>query len=122
MIDLVLSKAMSQHRGGLHDAPVGLGQAIEARNDEALDRLRQGLAADSRLVMQQLDEVGVTLAGPYAAVDQSRALHALDMQQGVGPVDAITNTTRYLNNRAATIYAGSSEVQRNILAGQLLKG
>ena len=37
-------------------------------------------------------------------------------------MDAITNTTRYLNNRAATIYAGSSEVQRNILVGQLLKG
>ncbi len=73
-------------------------------------------------LLQQLDELGLVLAGDYAAADQSKALHGLNVQLGVGPVDAITNTSRYLNNRAATIYAGSSEVQRNILAGQLLKG
>ncbi|ATQ41952.1 acyl-CoA dehydrogenase family protein [Caulobacter mirabilis] len=73
-------------------------------------------------LLQKLDELGLVLAGAYAAADQSQALHGLNVQLGVGPVDAITNTSRYLNNRAATIYAGSSEVQRNILAGQLLKG
>lgn len=73
-------------------------------------------------LLQQLDELGVILAGDYAAPDQSKALHGLNVQLGVGPLDAITNTSRYLNNRAATVYAGSSEVQRNILAGQLLKG
>jgi alkylation response protein AidB-like acyl-CoA dehydrogenase len=105
--------------------------AQEANEHEILSMLSQGgspgpassmLKMSGTELLQQLDEVGVALAGPYAAVDQSRALHELNVQLGVGPTDAITNTARYLNNRAATIYAGSSEVQRNILAGQLLKG
>lgn len=38
-----------------------------------------------------------------------------------GPAHASTATAKYLNGRAATIYAGSSEVQRTILAKQVLK-
>ncbi|MES2034964.1 MAG: acyl-CoA dehydrogenase family protein [Pseudomonadota bacterium] len=105
--------------------------AQEANEHQILSTLSQGgspgpassmLKMSGTELLQQMDELGVILAGPYAAVDQSPALHGLNVQLGVGPVDAITNTSRYLNNRAATIYAGSSEVQRNILAGQLLKG
>ena len=105
--------------------------AQEANEHQILSTLSQGgspgpassmLKMSGTELLQQMDEVGLVLAGPYAAVDQSKALHSLNVQLGVGPLDAITNTSRYLNNRAATIYAGSSEVQRNILAGQLLKG
>ena len=117
-------------RRRLADLAVGL-DAQEATEHQILSTLSAGgspgpassmLKMQGTELLQQLDEVGVILAGHYAAVDQSRALHQLNVQLGVGPVDALASTARYLNNRAATIYAGSSEVQRNILAGQLLKG
>jgi acyl-CoA dehydrogenase len=69
---------------------------------------------------QLLDEIALELAGDYAAASQSRALHTLQPNDGIGPADLITATTRYLNDRAASIYAGSNEVQRNIMAGQQL--
>jgi acyl-CoA dehydrogenase len=39
----------------------------------------------------------------------------------VGPEHSITAMPRYLNNRAASIYGGSNEVQRNVMAKLLLK-
>jgi alkylation response protein AidB-like acyl-CoA dehydrogenase len=38
----------------------------------------------------------------------------------VGPKSAVTSSAKYFNDRAGSIYAGSNEIQRNILAkGQL---
>ena len=34
----------------------------------------------------------------------------------VGPDSAVTVAAKYLNDRAGSIYAGSNEIQRNILA------
>jgi len=38
----------------------------------------------------------------------------------VGPEDALTITPFYFNNRAASIYGGSNEIQRNIIAKAVL--
>ncbi len=38
----------------------------------------------------------------------------------VGPEDALTVTPFYFNNRAASIYGGSNEIQRNIIAKAVL--
>ena len=70
---------------------------------------------------QRLDEIAVAIAGAYAAPDQSAAIHALDANATIGPADTMTAMSKYLNNRAASIYAGANEVQRNIIAGQMLK-
>jgi alkylation response protein AidB-like acyl-CoA dehydrogenase len=67
---------------------------------------------------QRLDEIGIELAAAYAGVDQSKAIGALRANDAVGPADAMTAMSRYLNDRAASIYAGSNEIQRNIIAGQ----
>ncbi len=105
--------------------------ALEATEHSIVSKLSRGEnpgAASSMLklqgteLLQLVDEAALEIAGAYAAPDQARALHALDLQSGVGPTDAMTATALYLNDRAATIYAGSSEVQRNIISGLILKG
>jgi acyl-CoA dehydrogenase len=105
--------------------------ALEATEHSIVSKLSRGEnpgAASSMLklqgteLLQLVDEASLEVAGAYAAPDQARALHALDLQSGVGPTDAMTATALYLNDRAATIYAGSSEVQRNIISGLILKG
>ena len=67
---------------------------------------------------QFLTEVGVTLAGAYGAARLPMAdcaAHALAM-----PEDAVFAMSTYLNDRAASIYAGTNEVQRNLIAQHLL--
>ena len=38
----------------------------------------------------------------------------------VGPEDDLTASARYFNGRAASIYGGSNEIQRNIMAKLML--
>ena len=85
---------------------------------------------------QRLTEIGLTIAGAYAAARlpmaecadvagsahitnrtdaANTALHALAL-----PEDAIFAMSAYLNDRAASIYAGTNEVQRNLIAQHLL--
>ena len=73
---------------------------------------------------QLLTEIGVSLAGAYGAArlplaecagDADLADHALAV-----PEDAVFAMSAYLNDRAASLYAGTNEVQRNLIAQQLL--
>jgi len=67
---------------------------------------------------QHLTELAVLIAGPYAAarlpIGEAGA-HALLL-----PEDALWAMGTYLNDRAASIYAGTNEVQRNLIAQHLL--
>jgi len=67
---------------------------------------------------QFLTEIAVTIAGPYAAarLPMADCAHAL---LGL-PEDAVWAMSTYLNDRAASIYAGTNEVQRNLIAQHLL--
>ena len=67
---------------------------------------------------QRLTELGVEVAGHYAAV----SLPLDDGLQGslALPEDSVYSMSAYLNDRAASIYAGTNEVQRNIIAAHLL--
>ena len=58
----------------------------------------------------RMKELGIALEGPYANVERGdpRALDAGRWQY------------EYLWSRAASIYAGTSEVQRNIIAQRVL--
>jgi alkylation response protein AidB-like acyl-CoA dehydrogenase len=64
---------------------------------------------------QRVTELAVQALGPRALPDYHR-LQREDRASSVGPDYAQTPVSRYLNSRAATIYGGSSEIQRNILA------
>jgi alkylation response protein AidB-like acyl-CoA dehydrogenase len=65
---------------------------------------------------QDIAELAMEVLGHYAMPDQRRALGANPQEPPIGAPYAITPTVRHINNRASTVYGGSSEVQHNILA------
>lgn len=89
----------------------------QARGEPPGIRPSMGKVLGSEL-RQRLTELGVEIAGHYAAVD----LPLDDGLQGdlAIPEEAVFSMSAYLNDRAASIYAGSNEVQRNIIASSLL--
>ncbi len=70
--------------------------------------------------LQKLDHLGVEALGWYAAPFEPEARLLGHNQPTVVPVNGITAMPLYLNNRAASIYAGSNEIQRNIIAKAVL--
>jgi acyl-CoA dehydrogenase len=70
--------------------------------------------------MQRLDELAVEAAACHGFVDQPAARQPGGNVEPVGPREHLTAMPRYLNDRAASIYGGSNEVQRNIMAKLVL--
>lgn len=66
--------------------------------------------------MQSASELALEAIAYYAVPNQRAALGEGANEAPIGPEYAATVTARYLNTRASTIYGGSSEIQRNILA------
>ncbi|MBP6378843.1 MAG: acyl-CoA dehydrogenase family protein [Sphingorhabdus sp.] len=69
---------------------------------------------------QRIQELAVDVAGIYAAPYQFAARQAGSNEGYVGTESALTATARYFNGRAASIYGGSNEIQRNIMAKLVL--
>lgn len=69
---------------------------------------------------QAISEVAVELIGLYGLPHQPEAYSLGSNFTTIGPEAGITAVPFYLNNRAATIYAGSSEIQRNIISKAVL--
>ena len=59
---------------------------------------------------QRIDTLACELAGYAAWADAD----------GQAPADLAVAVPRYLNDRAATIYAGSNEIQRDLIARAML--
>ena len=104
-------------------------QAIEITEHRVLSALVSGgspgpvssvLKVQGTEAMQKLDELAITLAGAYGAVLQPAARAPGSNIEPIGPARSLTAMARYLNNRAASIYGGSNEVQRNIVARIIL--
>jgi alkylation response protein AidB-like acyl-CoA dehydrogenase len=70
-------------------------------------------------IQQALTELMMRVLGTDALRHQP-AIDALSLQPGIDAVHAAHLTGQYLNFRKATIYAGSNEIQRNIIARMLL--
>ena len=66
--------------------------------------------------MQSVTELALEALAYYAQPDQRASLGEGTNESPIGPAYGATIAARYLNTRASTIYGGSSEVQRNILA------
>ena len=89
----------------------------QARGEPPGIRPSMGKVLGSEL-RQRITELAVEIAGPHAAID----VPMRDCEQGDMPLpeEAVFAMSAYLNDRAASIYAGTNEVQRNIIAAHLL--
>ena len=65
---------------------------------------------------QHLDGLTVSALGYYTSPQQNEARIPGSNFDVIGPDYSITAFPAYLNNRASTIYGGSNEIQRNIMA------
>ena len=99
------------------EAAERIGVAALARGDAKLD---DTMASIGKLkvseTLQKITEMKMDAIGQMALIDQTSALFDGGDAAGNVPDTAITPTAHYLNMRACTIFGGSSEVQRNILA------
>ncbi|MDB5425244.1 MAG: acyl-CoA dehydrogenase [Phenylobacterium sp.] len=93
-----------------HAAILALSKG-EATLDDAMASIQKLKTSEA---LQEISELEVEAIGQYALADQAPALFG--DAEGVGPARALTPVAHYLNLRAFTIFGGSSEVQRNILA------
>lgn len=71
-------------------------------------------------LMQAIDTLAIEAAGSHAAVHQPAAWQPGANVEILGDAALVTGMARYLNNRAGSIYGGSNEVQRNIMAKAVL--
>ena len=71
-------------------------------------------------VQQELQELAVELAGYYAAPYVTEALEAGWNEGPIGPDWAMAATGQYCFGRAASIYGGSNEIQRGVIAKAVL--
>jgi alkylation response protein AidB-like acyl-CoA dehydrogenase len=113
-------------------------EALEAVELQILASLSQGDAPGARSSMmktvgteisQRLTELALEAAGDYGHAYQPHATapggptpgYPPPSDQGhVGPDHSLTVAAKYLNDRAGSIYAGTNEIQRNIIAKAVL--
>ncbi len=101
-------------------------QATEHRiMSDIAQRGRPGPASSIMKVLgsetnQWISELAVEATQYYAAPYQPEARVRGNNVEPIGPAASVPVLPKYLNFRAATIYAGSSEVQRNIMAKLVL--
>ncbi|PHY14271.1 acyl-CoA dehydrogenase [Caulobacter sp. B11] len=116
------------HRRRLAEAEIA-ALAIDITERRALGVLASGanpgptssiLKTQGSEALQRLDELAIDGLGAYAAIHQPQAREAGSNQPYVGPEHGLTTMARYLNNRAASIYGGSNEIQRDIIAKLVL--
>jgi hypothetical protein len=67
-------------------------------------------------ILQRISELALEAAGYYAFVYE----RALGNNEFIGPEDALGAAGRYFNLRKTSIYGGSNEIQRNIIAKAIL--
>ena len=121
----------------LADAAIAI-DALEAVELRVMASLSAGEApgAESSMLKtvgtelsQHLTELALEAAGAYGAAFQPHVVHAGGDTPGfippndgeaVGPPGAWTAAPKYFNDRAGSIYAGTNEIQRNIMAKAIL--
>jgi alkylation response protein AidB-like acyl-CoA dehydrogenase len=70
---------------------------------------------------QRFNELSLEVMGEHALVKQLDALQPSYQGDTIGPDCGLTTMAEYINNRASTIYGGSAEIQRDIIAKRVLR-
>jgi len=118
----------AHYRSRLAEAEIAV-QAIDMTERRVLSALAAGqkpgpassmLKTQGTEAMQRIDTLAIEAAGIYAAVNQPEARAPGSNVEPVGPAHSLTAMARYLNDRAASIYGGSNEIQRDIMARLVL--
>ena len=78
------------------------------------------LKVKGTVIRQEINALTRTAIGPWAMPFQSEAVEGSN-EAPVGPDYAAPVTGQYLNNRKLSIYGGSNEIQRSIIAKSLLE-
>lgn len=71
-------------------------------------------------LLQRIEELSLEVRGMYLAPMQNEVLAPDYDGPTIGPAEGVTLMNQYLNHRAATLYGGSSQIQRNIIAKVIL--
>ena len=71
-------------------------------------------------VLQKITELAVEAVGYYACPFERQVLAFGSNEAAIGPDHAASVAGRYFNQRKASIYGGSNEIQRNIMAKLIL--
>lgn len=121
--------ALIAQLGDLHDAARSVGLLEQSGNAERLAREAVALDGLQAIELSALSEASPALPSILKilgteAMQRIDAL-ALEIAGQAGDNRALPDVLdvampRYLNNRAATIYGGSNEIQRNIIAAQVI--
>ena len=107
-------------------AQIGAIEAVELGVMAAIASGRNPGPASSMLkiqgteTQQRIQELAVEVAGYYAAPDQHAARQPGSGLPALTSNSAMIAAPHYFNGRAASIYGGSNEIQRGIIARQVL--
>lgn len=93
-------------------------KVLQRSNDERQERATASfLKTIATELHQKVTEVSIQIAGPYAAVG------SFDVSRNDGAMTAgALATSRYLSQRAASIYSGTNEIHRNQLSRHIEQG
>ncbi len=73
------------------------------------------------VIRQEIDKLTRQAVGPYAAPFLPEFLEESEQADPIGPPHAMPAVQKYFNNRKLSIYGGSSEIQRQIIAKAILE-
>ena len=117
--DPLWRRKVAEHEVGLATVKALMADQPAATNEEGGAPTLMGAAAlklRGTELQQAIHQSIMDVLGRYGQLYQDDALHAGWNGELIGPAGATGLVYEHLYRRAATIYGGSSEVQKNIIA------
>lgn len=117
--DPLWRRKVAEHEVGLATVKALMADQLAATAEEGGAPTLMGAAAlklRGTELQQAIHQSNMEVLGRYGQVYQTDALHGGWNGELIGPADTTGLVYEHLYRRAATIYGGSSEVQKNIIA------